>query len=232
MMTGEQSAKAHVPQSSVSSEGVCLKLLVMATVLAVGLCPVATLAQEDAAAAKAHYTAGLQHFNLSEYEQALTEFKDAYRSKPDPVFLYNIGQCHRKLGHADEAATFYRRYLREAPDAKNRNEVERRIAEVGSQPNAQRPPSAGETPGPSPTSYTALAHAASETATTTPSVDIDLPFGEGTRRGSARPIYKRWWFWAATGAVTVGAAALAIVMANHDPTWVPPSTLGAQRAMP
>jgi len=87
---------------------------------------------DNAAAAKAHYATGVRHFDLSEFDKALAEFKDAYRNKPDPVFLYNIGQCHRKLGHTDEAITFYQSYLRRAPDAKNREEVERRIAELQS----------------------------------------------------------------------------------------------------
>jgi hypothetical protein len=60
---------------------------------------------EDAAAAKARYEAGVKHFDLAEYEPALADFKEAYRQKSDPVFLYNIAQCHRKLGHTDDANT-------------------------------------------------------------------------------------------------------------------------------
>lgn len=44
--------------------------------------------------------------------------------------LYNIAQCHQKLGHVDEALTFYKTYLRRAPDALNRSEVERRIQDL------------------------------------------------------------------------------------------------------
>ena len=35
----------------------------------------------------------------------------------DPVFLYNIAQCHRLLGENAEAVRFYRRYLEAAPAA-------------------------------------------------------------------------------------------------------------------
>jgi tetratricopeptide (TPR) repeat protein len=89
-----------------------------------------TARADDAAVAKAKYESGVRHYDLSEWEPALLDFKEAYRNKPDPVFLYNIAQCHRKLGHAEEAITFYQTYLRRAPDANNREEVERRISEL------------------------------------------------------------------------------------------------------
>jgi len=85
---------------------------------------------EDSTAAKVRYESGVKHFDLAEYEPALADFKEAYRQKSDPVFLYNIAQCHRKLGHTDDAITFYQNYLRRAPDARNRAEVERRLAEL------------------------------------------------------------------------------------------------------
>jgi tetratricopeptide (TPR) repeat protein len=75
---------------------------------------------------------------LTEYDQALAEFKEAYRVKPDATFLYNIAQCHRKLGQVDEALTFYRTYLRRAPDAPNRGEVERRIQELEAERQAKQ----------------------------------------------------------------------------------------------
>lgn len=190
---------------------------------------------EDPAAAKAHFAAGLRHFNLAEYEQALGEFKEGYRSKPDPVFLYNIGQCHRRLGHTEDAITFYRSYLREAPDAKNRDEVERRIGELESLRDAQNASitsSATTKPRPSPTSQAAQERAVAEASIPGPGAGIDLDARTEAPAHSARPIYKRWWFWAATGAVVVGAATVGIVMARRDPTSVPGSTLGAQRAMP
>jgi tetratricopeptide (TPR) repeat protein len=209
----------------------CGYFAAFSAVLALGWPGSTALALEDTAAAKAHYTAGLQHFNLSEFEQALVEFKEGYRSKADPVFLFNIGQCHRKLGHLDEAITFYRTYLREAPDANNRSEVERRIEELESLRDAQNASitSSGATPRPSPVSQAAQAVAATAAAAPAPGVDLDAHAEE---RAAAPPIYNRWWFWATAGAVVVASATVAIVMARRDPTAVPTSTLGAQRAMP
>ena len=95
--------------------------------------------ESQLAVAKQHYAAATKFYDLAEYEGALREFKEAYRAVEDPAFLFNIAQCHRKLGHAPDAITFYRNYLRRAPQAANRAEVERRIAELERAP-AARPP--------------------------------------------------------------------------------------------
>jgi TolA-binding protein len=80
--------------------------------------------------AKARYLSGQSHYNLNEFPEALQDFKEAYRLHPDPAFLFNIAQCERQLGELEEAIKFYRSYLRNKPDAKNRREVERKIEEL------------------------------------------------------------------------------------------------------
>ena len=70
--------------------------------LALGLASGAVASpDQDKVLAKQHYESGASHFDLAEYEQALVEFKEAYRLKPDATLLYNIAQCHRKLGNID-----------------------------------------------------------------------------------------------------------------------------------
>ena len=90
------------------------------------------------ASARAEFQAGVRHYDSSEYDQALTAFTNAYHAKPDAAFLFNIAQCHRKLGHIEDAIKFYQAFLREAPDAKNRSEVERKIAELERQRGESR----------------------------------------------------------------------------------------------
>ena len=94
-------------------------------------------------AARTHYENAVSHYNLDEIEAALEEFREAYRFKPDPSFLFNIAQCYRKLGQREAAIDFYRKYVRASPDATNRAEAERRIAELKAQADerlARRPP--------------------------------------------------------------------------------------------
>ncbi len=79
--------------------------------------------------AKALYAEGNQHFNLGEMAPALELYKRAYRIKPLPAFLFNIAQCHRKLGHYQEAITMYQSYLVGVPDAQNKATIESLIAE-------------------------------------------------------------------------------------------------------
>src|SRR6185369_5467031 len=94
--------------------------------------PVAALAQAPSAIdqSRVHHKNAVVHFNLDEWKEAAAEFKEAYRLHPDPLFLYNIGQCYRKLGDHAEALSYYRKYLRAAPKASNRAEVERRMEEL------------------------------------------------------------------------------------------------------
>ncbi len=209
---------------------------IVALVLSLAWCPSKTFAQDDTTAAKAHYAAGLQHFNLAEFEQALAEFKEAYRSKPDPVFLFNIGQCHRKLGHVTDAITFYRSYLREAPDAKNRNEVDRRIAELESQRDAESAAIATSTrtkAQASPISQAAQDNAIAQVSgAPIQTAGVDLRTRSEPSPQPSSPIYKRWWFWTAAGAVAAGAATVAVIMATRDPTKIPSTSLGSQRALP
>jgi hypothetical protein len=105
--------------------------------------------------AKARYTTGQSHYNLNEFQEALQDFKEAYRLFPDPVFLFNVAQCERQLGNLDEAIRFYRSYLRNKPKAPNRQEVVRRIDEMQAAIDAKKlasekpplnlvPPSAGD----------------------------------------------------------------------------------------
>lgn len=79
--------------------------------------------------AKELFAKGNQHYNLGELVEALAMYKRAYQIKPLEEFLFNIGQCHRKLGQHREAITMYQSYLVSVPEAENRQLVEDLIAE-------------------------------------------------------------------------------------------------------
>jgi tetratricopeptide (TPR) repeat protein len=69
-------------------------------------------------------------FNAGDFEKALKDATQAYELDPKPGFLYNLGQCHKALHHWERAEFFYRGYLREKPDAANREAVEALIAQM------------------------------------------------------------------------------------------------------
>jgi hypothetical protein len=85
---------------------------------------------ESLATSKEHFNQGTRHYELGHYQEALDEFEAAYMAVPDPVFLFNIAQCHRKMGHDKDAVSFYKSYLRNAPNAPNRADVQKRIQEM------------------------------------------------------------------------------------------------------
>jgi tetratricopeptide (TPR) repeat protein len=76
------------------------------------------------------YEKATRLYNLGQYEKAIAEYQAAYLISADPVMLYNIAQCHRNNGQSEEAVRFYKSYLRNAPNAPNRPEVEKRIADM------------------------------------------------------------------------------------------------------
>ena len=83
------------------------------------------------ATARAHYETGTRLYEIREYDKALLEYKAAYLAQPDPAFLFNIGQCYRRLGQNLEALNFFREYLKKAaPDDPSRNQVEARVREI------------------------------------------------------------------------------------------------------
>jgi tetratricopeptide (TPR) repeat protein len=105
--------------------------LVFLTFLAIALASSYPAHADDKAMARAHYETAARLYDVGEYDRALVEFKDAYVAKPDPAFLFNIGQCYRKLGQEDQALDYYRRFLKvAAPDDPNRAQVEARLRDT------------------------------------------------------------------------------------------------------
>lgn len=146
------------------------KSVAVAVALLVGFFAGAGLARAaDARTEKAreHYLQGDAFYKLDKYPQALAEYEQAYLAKSDPSFLYNIAQCHRLMGNRAEAVRFYRRYLKDAPHAPNREVADKHIkdleAALASDPTPSAPPG-GVRPGGMPPPATTPAPTASPVA--------------------------------------------------------------------
>jgi tetratricopeptide (TPR) repeat protein len=99
----------------------------------------ASLAGESALEeAKALVSRATVEYNVGRFDQALELYTQAYEKYSKPALLFNIGQCHRLLGHYERALFFYHGYLREQPEATNRPLVEQRIDESQRALEAQR----------------------------------------------------------------------------------------------
>ncbi len=174
-----------------------------------------TARAEDIEAAKAAYKAGAKHFNLGEYQPALERFKEAYRQHEDPLFLFNIAQCQRLLGHPSEAILSFRAYLRESHHAPNRADVEKLIEklqqEVSTQEDEKKQPPQSMTPEeqaqqaqqqqqPQPPPAAQLQPTPPPPGPST-EVVVVAPVPERV------PVYKKWWLWTAVG---VGVLAIGL----------------------
>ncbi|MGE0396087.1 MAG: tol-pal system YbgF family protein [Kofleriaceae bacterium] len=154
-------------------------------------------------AAKRHFDRGQKLFNLGKFEEALDEYTQAYEAKPIPDFLFNIGQCHRNLNNFDAAIFSFKKYLKLAPEAENRDQVEEYIADLEAEQekeNSRRLRLVKEQPPPPP------------------------PEG--------KPVYKKWWFWTGLALVGAGAGVGIYAATRPGETSSPPMTTGGNINFP
>jgi tetratricopeptide (TPR) repeat protein len=214
--------------------------------------PLARGAADDKAIAKAHYEAATRLYDVHEYGDALKEYKAGYLTRPDPSFLFNIGQCYKRLGMPDQAREFFREYLKKAaPDDKNRAQAEARIRELDNLEAANsaartassaEPPSAFAAPDRTSAGKRTAAQASEKlpappfsAAPAIPAgVDpagVDLSASSATvPEKSEGAFYKTWWFWSGVGAVVVAGTVTAVLLlrgANDSPN-VSGMTLGTR----
>jgi tetratricopeptide (TPR) repeat protein len=195
--------------------------------------------------AREHYLQGDAFYKLDRYANALGEYEQAYISKPDPSFLYNIAQCHRLMGNRSEAVKFYRRYLKDAPAAPNREvadkhikDLEASLAATPEDPNHGRtaallpvttPPPISPLQPTSPASSTrpagtmpapaALALAPQQPPPGSSDATLGAQAAPAVNPSSddTRPVYTKWWFWTGVGAVVAGGVIL-LLAAGGDPS--------------
>lgn len=162
--------------------------------------------------ARESFASGTSHYDLAEYQAALTDFKEAYRNYPDPTFLFNIAQCHRQLGRNEEAVRFYRTFLSKVPNAPNQKEVRAMIVKLEKMSAEERTARSSQPTGtmgqPSslPPQPTTTEPAPPPAVTTPPAVALTpAPTAVVATAPPERPLYKRWWLWTAVGgAVAIG----------------------------
>jgi hypothetical protein len=125
------------------------------------------LAREDARTEKAreHAAQADAYYKLDKLKEALGEYEQAYLSKPDPSFLFNIAQCHRLMGNKREAIKFFKRFLKDRPESANRGGAEKHIRELEAQLAAETPAAAPiAAPAPAPVATPAHPTAAAPAA--------------------------------------------------------------------
>jgi hypothetical protein len=97
---------------------------------------------------RVHYERATRAYDLNKYQEAVDEYQKVYEIDGDPVMLYNIGQAYRLNDQPQESIHFYRRYLQRSPEAKNRDDVNRKIVNLEKLIEERRKAAAAVTPPP------------------------------------------------------------------------------------
>jgi tetratricopeptide (TPR) repeat protein len=178
-------------------------------------------------------------YNLGQFKEALDGYSKAYETYPAASLLFNLGQCHRSLGNHERAVFFYEGYLREKPNAPNRDVVEELLVEERASLTKQREEEATRKAA----EDEARRRAAEEEARRKAEEDEERrraadderrrrasligASGGGAGAGStgSEPIYKRWWFWTAVG-VGVGVLAGSTIYITQREAVLPAGSLG------
>jgi tetratricopeptide (TPR) repeat protein len=159
---------------------------------------------EDAKLARQHFEAGSKLYDLGKFDDAAHEYEEAYKAKSDPALLFNIGQAYRAAGKSQDAIVAYKAFLRNAPDAPNRADVEGHIAKLQKNLDDQHASQ-------SQTQTQTLTQTQTQTQTQT----------------GPTPLYKKWWLWTAVGgAVAIGVIAGVVAGVTPNDAKSPANTFG------
>jgi tetratricopeptide (TPR) repeat protein len=186
-----------------------MKWLVLIAWLAIAA-PVAAQPQRPAVTAadraKQHFERARDFAAAKQYGAAYDEFAAGYALAPRPLFLFNMGEMARALGHRDRAREHYERYIAAEPDGAFAATANQRLAELTAPPPAPAPAPAPVAAPPPPPRATAPARVPA------PSTISTLPAQQPTTTATAsfplshetpRPIYQRTGFWVGVGAAVV-----------------------------
>ncbi len=178
----------------------------------------------DELKARTLFSDGQKAYDVGQFQQALTLYSEAYKLKPLPGFLFNIAQCQRQLGHYQEAAFAFGRFIDNSrPEAPNvelareliddmrrrqteKDDAERKAGEAARLAEQKR--LADEA---------AAKRAADAPVTTslTPNASTGLPLPPPPPAMEDDPFYKKGWFWGVAGVVVAGAVVGTAVALNQ-----------------
>lgn len=149
-----------------------------------------------------HVAQGHRLYQLGRYQEAIAEYRRAYELRADPPFLFQIAECYRQLGAAEQALFYYDRFLAGAAEGPERDVAEEQVSEL--ERLRARP-----------------------ALTATPPGLVAAP-GAGATAKQATPLWRRWWVWTAVGAV-LATGVTAAALAGRSQSSVPNTDLGNKK---
>jgi tetratricopeptide (TPR) repeat protein len=162
------------------------------------------------ASGRAHFQRGQRLSARGDYAGAYREFSAGYDVTHRPLFLFNMAEAARANGDADKAREAYHEFLRVDPNNALAATAQARLTELEPQPPPSEPiapPAQPALPLLPPAMAPPVAHGDG----------VALPAGPG-ERDEARPLWKRWPFWAVVaGGVVAGGAIVFVVRRDGGP---------------
>jgi tetratricopeptide (TPR) repeat protein len=196
---------------------------VLLLLLVAGLASAAPSAEAQARAAALE---AKKAFDLGDYSKAIEQYEAAYKLKPVPGLLFNLGQSHRRAGNLEKATFYFRRYLETNPPEAQAKATEEVLAQVEAQQasaraaqaeqakkeaeEAQRRHEAEEHQRQLELEKTRLAVVNAQQQ----QLSLEAALKQEAPPPPPPPVYQRWWFWTAIGAVVVGGAVTATAIAT------------------
>lgn len=197
----------------------CVVILTAGSALSVpAFAPVAHAQSKDSAdddkkgpakQAKKHFRQGQRMFAMGRFREALASYEKAHSLSQYPDILFNMAQCYRNLGDFESAIFHFRLYLKQKPDAENRDavlELMEKLEEEMEMADRERDKEKREKP------RRKTRKPVKNTPERPPEQD----------RGS--PFYGKWWFWFGVAAVAGGTGVFFVF--NNRESGTPDSALG------
>ena len=187
--------------------------------------------RQNRQASKKHFRQAEQHYKLGRFDQALQDYSKAYELLPLPAFLFNIGQCHRKMLNYERAIFFFRGYLRELPSANNRKTVEDLIAECTRLLEEQLAKRQSDKEKQARERQLALEKEKAEAEAKAQAARAAAEAAASKRRTAVvvkkpDPYYKTWWFWTLVGTAVAAVAGTTWALASQETVVLPEGSLG------
>ena len=111
--------------------GLCLGIAVVLVLLMAGAPAWAQAGGGSKTEAMALFKKGRTQYDLGNFDEAVSYFKQAYEALPHEAFLFNIAQAYRQMGDCKNGLFFYKRYLTVAGEnGKNSDLVRAQIKEL------------------------------------------------------------------------------------------------------
>lgn len=203
---------------------------------------------KDLETAKNHFLSGASYYKEGLYTDAIREFQRSYDLSKKADILYNIAQCHGKLGDDPTTVVFLERYLAEKPNADDKTAVEVWIKNLKAKiaaanrppepsPSPTPSPSASPEPSPSPSPLASPEPTPSPSPSTTPDDELLLPrtTTRVVQRDRGKTMRLIGYITAGVGVAMIGGGVFfgikAKQSADHLEAYLLPPNLGGVRGI-